>query len=69
MGTGRSVGLVIEHNSEVIRRADHIIDLGPEGGAQGGYLVASGTMQEIMAVQESYTGAMLRELFGNQVSF
>ncbi len=55
--------LVIEHNSEVIRRADHIIDLGPEGGAKGGRLVAQGTMREIMAAPDSYTGIMLRELF------
>jgi len=55
--------IVIEHNPEVIRRADHIIDLGPEGGAGGGRLVASGNLDQIMAVAESYTGAMLRELF------
>ncbi len=66
---GRLIGqdnsvLVIEHHSEVIRRADHIIDLGPEGGGLGGHLVASGTMQDVMAVDESYTGAMLREMFG-----
>ncbi len=62
IGQGNTV-LVIEHHSEVIRRADHVIDLGPEGGALGGHLVASGTLQEIMATPESYTGAMLRELF------
>ena len=61
---GNSV-LVIEHNSEVIRRADHIIDLGPEGGAQGGQLVAAGTLEQIMAAPGSYTGAMLRGLFGH----
>ncbi len=70
---GRLIGqdnsvLVIEHHSEVIRRADHIIDLGPEGGGPGGHLVATGTMQDIMAVDHSYTGAMLRELFGNQTA-
>ncbi len=66
---GRLIGqdnsvLVIEHHSEVIRRADHIIDLGPEGGSLGGHIVASGTMEQVMAVDESYTGAMLREHFG-----
>ena len=55
--------IVIEHNPEVIRRADHIFDLGPEGGAGGGRLVASGDLNRIMAVAESYTGAMLRGLF------
>ncbi len=56
--------VVIEHHAEVIRRADHIIDLGPEGGNSGGHLVASGSLEEIMAVPESHTGTMLRELFG-----
>jgi len=55
--------LVIEHNSEVIRRADHVIDLGPEGGAAGGQVVASGTLIDVMNVPQSYTGLMLRELF------
>jgi excinuclease ABC subunit A len=57
--------VVIEHNAEVIRRADHIIDLGPEGGREGGRVVASGDLAAIMAVPESYTGTMLRELFGS----
>lgn len=65
---GRLIGqdnsvLVIEHHSEVIRRADHIIDLGPEGGAGGGEIVAQGSLEDVMAVAESYTGRMLRELF------
>lgn len=56
--------VVIEHNAEVIRRADHVIDLGPEGGAGGGQVVASGSLDDIMAEPASYTGAMLRDLFG-----
>ncbi len=56
--------VVIEHHAEVIRRADHIIDLGPEGGAAGGRLVASGSLEEIMAAPGSHTGDMLRQLFG-----
>ena len=56
--------IVIEHHPEVIRRADHILDLGPEGGAGGGDLVASGDLAKVMAAEGSYTGAMLRELFG-----
>ena len=56
--------LVIEHHAEVIRRADHVIDLGPEGGDAGGRIVAQGPLADIMAAPESFTGAMLRELFG-----
>ena len=48
--------LVIEHNLDVIKTADHIIDLGPEGGDGGGYVVASGTPEEVARVPESYTG-------------
>ncbi|HUH84015.1 MAG TPA: excinuclease ABC subunit UvrA [Stellaceae bacterium] len=53
--------LVIEHNLEVIKTADWIIDLGPEGGAGGGRVVASGTPEEIAAVAASYTGQYLKE--------
>jgi len=52
--------LIIEHNLEVIRRADWVIDLGPEGGDRGGRIVAEGTPEQIAAVEESYTGQYLR---------
>ena len=52
--------LVIEHNLDVIKTADHIIDLGPEGGDGGGYLVAAGTPEEVAACQESFTGQYLK---------
>ena len=52
--------LIIEHNLDVIKTADHIIDLGPEGGDQGGYVVASGTPEQVAAVEESYTGQYLK---------
>ena len=52
--------LVIEHNLDVIKTADHIIDLGPEGGDQGGYIVAQGTPEEVAAVDGSYTGRYLK---------
>ncbi len=52
--------LVIEHNLDVIKTADHIIDLGPEGGSDGGYVVASGTPEEVAAVEGSYTGQYLK---------
>ena len=51
--------LVIEHNLDVIKTADHIIDLGPEGGDQGGFLVAQGTPEQVAKVPESYTGQYL----------
>ncbi|MBR5021660.1 MAG: excinuclease ABC subunit UvrA [Oscillospiraceae bacterium] len=52
--------LVIEHNLDVIKTADHIIDLGPEGGDKGGYVVATGTPEEVALVEGSYTGAYLK---------
>ena len=52
--------LVIEHNLDVIKVADHIIDLGPEGGSGGGTIVATGTPEEIVKVKESYTGEFLK---------
>lgn len=55
--------LVIEHNLDVIKSADHIIDLGPEGGVGGGQLVAAGTPEEVAAVEESYTGQYLKLKF------
>ena len=55
-----STVVVIEHNLDVIKTADHIIDLGPEGGDKGGTLVATGTPEEICQVPESYTGQFLK---------
>jgi excinuclease ABC subunit A len=57
--TGNTV-LVIEHNLEVIKTADWVIDLGPEGGDAGGHIVATGTPEEIAAGAQSYTGQYLR---------
>ena len=60
--------LVIEHNLDVIKVSDHVIDLGPEGGDQGGTIVAQGTPEEIAACPESYTGQYLKRMLhhGNQ---
>ncbi|MBQ3065704.1 MAG: excinuclease ABC subunit UvrA [Clostridia bacterium] len=58
---GNSV-IVIEHNLDMIKTADYIIDLGPEGGEGGGYIVATGTPEEIAAVHASYTGQYLKPL-------
>ena len=57
--------LVIEHNLDVIKSADHIIDLGPEGGSGGGSVVASGTPEEVAAVSASHTGRFLRRMLGD----
>jgi excinuclease ABC subunit A len=54
--------LVIEHNMDVIKTADWILDLGPEGGAQGGYIMAQGTPEEVARVKVSYTGRFLGEV-------
>jgi len=53
--------VVIEHNLDVIKSADYLIDLGPEGGAQGGMLIAFGTPEEVSMQQDSYTGRFLRQ--------
>lgn len=55
--------LVIEHNLDVIKTADHIIDLGPEGGDEGGFVVAAGTPEEVAKVPGSYTGQYLKRYF------
>ena len=56
--------IVIEHNLDVIKTADWIIDLGPEGGAAGGHVVATGTPEEIAALEDNHTGRYLREVLG-----
>lgn len=53
---------MIEHNLDVIKNADYIIDIGPEGGVDGGQVVATGTPEEIVQVKESYTGQYLKPL-------
>jgi len=54
--------LVIEHNLDVIKQADYLVDLGPEGGEAGGEIVATGTPEQVAAVEESFTGQFLREV-------
>ena len=54
--------LVIEHNLDVIKQADWIVDLGPEGGDEGGEVIATGTPEEVAAVDGSFTGGFLRAL-------
>lgn len=57
--------LVIEHNLDVIKTADYVIDLGPEGGQRGGAIVAQGTPEEVAQVEASYTGQFLRKALGD----
>ena len=59
--TGNTV-VVIEHNLDLIKTADHIIDLGPEGGNRGGEIVAQGTPEQVAKVKGSYTGQFLKPL-------
>ncbi|MCL5746789.1 MAG: excinuclease ABC subunit UvrA, partial [Patescibacteria group bacterium] len=54
--------IVIEHNLDVIKNADHIIDLGPEGGEKGGEIVAEGTPEQIAETKNSYTGQFLKKV-------
>ncbi len=56
----RQYGVVIEHNLDVIKTADYIIDMGPEGGDGGGTVIAQGTPEEICVVKQSYTGRFLK---------
>jgi excinuclease ABC subunit A len=55
--------IVIEHNIDVIKTADWIVDLGPEGGIAGGEILAQGTPTQVAQVQRSYTGQFLRSAF------
>ena len=59
--------IVIEHNLDVIKMADWIIDIGPEGGDAGGEIVATGTPEEIIKVKNSYTGRYLRDIIRNDL--
>ena len=54
--------VVIEHNLDVIKTADHVIDLGPEGGDGGGTIVCTGTPEEVAACERSYTGRDLKKM-------
>jgi excinuclease ABC subunit A len=58
--------VIIEHNLDVIKSADHVIDLGPEGGAAGGRIVATGTPEKVAMSRESFTGQFLAEILGTR---
>jgi excinuclease ABC subunit A len=57
--------VIIEHNLDVIKSADYVIDLGPEGGEKGGRIVATGTPEEVARSRESFTGRFLAGLLGS----
>ena len=59
--------IIIEHNLDIIKRADYIIDLGPDGGVKGGKVVATGTPEEVAKVKNSYTGQYLRKVLRKNV--
>ena len=61
---GNSV-IVIEHNLDVIKTADWILDLGPEGGDEGGEIIAQGTPEQVAATEGSYTGQYLKKLLND----
>jgi excinuclease ABC subunit A len=62
---GNSV-IFVEHNLDLVKAADWVIDLGPDGGAAGGQLLAEGTPEDVAQVQESYTGERLKEMFNSR---
>lgn len=66
--TGNTV-VVIEHNLDVIKNADYLIDLGPEGGDEGGEVVATGTPEDLAKMEKSYTGVFLKKLFDRQKAY
>jgi len=65
VGRGNTV-IIIEHNMDVIKVADHIIDIGPEGGKEGGKILCIGTPEEVIKKKASYTAQYLREELGNR---
>ena len=64
LSEGGNTVVVIEHNLDVIKTADYIIDMGPEGGAGGGTVIARGTPEEVAKIPQSYTGQYLKRYLG-----
>ena len=61
LSEGGNTVVVIEHNLDVIKTADYIIDIGPEGGDKGGTVIAKGTPEQVAKVKESYTGQYIKK--------
>ena len=66
LADGGNTVVVIEHNLDVIKTADYIIDIGPEGGDRGGTVIASGTPEEVARSKKSYTGAYVKKMLEKQ---
>ena len=66
VNTGNTV-IVIEHNLDVIKTADWIVDMGPEGGAEGGKIIAEGSPEQVAQIENSYTGKFLKNLINNKM--
>ena len=66
VATGNTV-VVIEHNLDVIKTADHIIDMGPDGGIKGGNIIAEGKPEDIINNKSSYTGQFLKQLLNDKI--
>ena len=64
---GGNTVVVIEHNLDVIKTADYIIDMGPEGGDRGGTVIAQGTPEEIVKVKKSYTGYYVKKMLEKEL--
>jgi excinuclease ABC subunit A len=60
--------VVIEHNLDVIKTADWLVDMGPEGGSGGGHIIAEGTPEQVAGVSRSHTGRFLAPILGNTVA-
>jgi excinuclease ABC subunit A len=67
LADGGNTVVVIEHNLDLIKTADYIIDIGPEGGDGGGTIVATGTPEDIAKVPESYTGQYIKKMLDKQI--
>ena len=66
VATGNTV-VVIEHNLDVIKTADYIVDMGPDGGVKGGNIIAEGKPEEVANIKESYTGQYLKPLLNDKI--
>ena len=62
LSEGGNTVIVIEHNLEVVKTADYIVDIGPEGGDRGGTIVVAGTPEEVVQCEKSYTGQYLKKM-------
>lgn len=67
LADGGNTVVVIEHNLDVIKTADYIIDMGPEGGDRGGTVIAQGTPEEIVKVKKSYTGYYVKKMLEKEL--